>query len=256
MPAIDMPNEQQNTGDCELYYVLMTFRSDGEEPAYLGKAPLEATDDGVCIHSQYRSSSEPAVQRGTVPFPWGGETDRVPVPATVDTTDPFSLAPMVAYFNRPYGPHSAFVDACPETVHVYRVDAPQKKTLADFDCVATQETNEENQPGDSTGPDGSSRYLEWDDDIVPTVVADETPGLGDAAHVVGFTDGQDMHDPYTHIGVSGASSAAHALRDVMNRNPMPLWDPEVLPVLEGRSFPAGHVFTNGVPAPKPDADSE
>jgi len=252
MPEIDMPDADE----YEMYYSLMTFRSDGKKPAYLGKAPLHQTDSGVVINSTYGNSLEPAVQGGTISFPWGDEANRVPVPATVDTEDPFSLAPMIGYFNRPYGPNSSFIEAMPETVYVYKVAHSQKKVLHELDCVTDHEDSRDEQLEDGTEITAINRYLEWDDDVVSTEVADETPELGNASHVVGFTDGQDMHDPYTHLGVSDANSAAHAIRDVVNRTPLPLWDPEVLPVLEIESFPAGHVFTNGVPAPKPGADSE
>jgi hypothetical protein len=229
------------------YYSIVEFSGD-ETPLYLGKIPLVETPDGVGRKGY--SDVEPIATNGTVPFPWGDEdSDAVPLPATVDTGDPFQVAPMASFYQRPYGDLSDVIEGSPETVHVFTTDTDNETNLSDIEAAEhKEEVIEEKAGGDIKQ---IKRWYEWDETVVNTGSPSESSVEFSAAqYLVGFVDGQDMHDAYTHLGVSTADDAPQALYNILERiRGTPLWSPEAYSVNEHRSFNADDVLrTAPVPA--------
>lgn len=223
-----------------LYHSLLSAgRSD---TAFLGKIPLEPCPSGGVQTDVPRDPSRVA-EGGTVKAPWFDPDDEiVELPKGVDTTDPAQVAPMAGYCNRPV-PHPSTVENHYETANVFQTPLEPEVELQDVDAVEYKE--EVVEKTDDGKWQELGRWHEWDDaTVAPDVVADEPPELGDATYLIGFHDGQDMHDPYTHLGVSAVDTPAGALRDVLARiEGTPLWRPKAYRVEAHQSFPAGDVFT-------------
>lgn len=230
-----------------MYYSILTF-DDDVPPAYLGKIPLTQASDG--IRTTHRTGDEGRLvgEDGTVEFHWGDRTAcEVPLPATVDTTDPYQLAPMASYYGRPYGPRSEFIEHGPDTIYVYNVEcgSDEAVSVSDLECVDYCEN-----VSDTDDPQVKQveRWYEWDDNEVPPADDLSTPQFDDVSHVVGFVDGQDMYDPYTHLGVSTATDSAQALRNVLDRlDAVPLWSPQATPVTGVQALDATRVFNVAAP---------
>lgn len=231
-----------------MYYSILTF-DDDVPPAYLGKIPLTRADDGIRVTHRTGDKGRLVGENDTVEFHWGDRSAcEVPLPATVDSTDPFQLAPMASYYGRPYGPRSEFIEHGPDTVYVYNVECASDETVSvsDLDCVNYRENVSDT---DEPKVKEVERWYEWDDSEVPPADnPSDRPKFDDIRHVVGFVDGQDMHDPYTHLGVSTAGDGAQALRNVLDRlDAVPLWSPQATPVTDVQAFDATCVFNVAEP---------
>lgn len=220
-----------------LYHCLLDTDSE-KPPLFLGKVPLKKSDG--CVRPDLHREKAPIGDDGTVPAPWKeGKETGVEVPTTVDTSDPFQLAPMVSFWRRPIPALEEIVVGNPQTVHVYQTEKNETQSTRSIEGYEYKE--------DSGATSGKiKRWQEWDDsEISPSVVADEAPNFADVTHLVGFSDGQDMHDPYTHLGCSATDTAAGALRDVLERiSGVPLWKSKAYRVTGSQSFPAADVLAS------------
>lgn len=228
-------------------YLYSVLAFEDSPPMFLGKGHLEAADDTVYRLDYNRDLDRPVVVDGCVEYPWGDEAAaRVPLPATVDTSDPWQVAPMASFWSRPVDVLRQLARNYPETVYVFEVGEDETS----LDTVDAATYHEDVEPTDEPGVSKVSRWYEWDDDAVPPASGDH-PHPADATHIVGFTDGQDLHDPYSHLGFSHARDASHALRDVLGRlGRLPLWTPEARRVERVRAFPAATVFNPMPPIPE------
>ncbi|MHC3381664.1 hypothetical protein [Haloarcula sp. H-GB5] len=231
-----------------MYYSIMTF-DDNVAPAYLGKIPLVQADDGIRSVQRTGDKGRLVGENRTVEFHWGDRNAcEVPLPSTVDSTDPFQLAPMASYYGRPCGPRSEFIKHGPDTVYVYKIESDSDETVsaADLDCIDYRESTDDT---DNPHPKKVERWYEWDDnEVPPREDLRGYPNFDDASHVIGFVDGQDMFDPYTHLGVSTAEDGAQAIRNVLDRlDSVPLWSPQATPIKDIRAFNATCVFNVAAP---------
>lgn len=223
-----------------LYHSLL--RSEQHSDAhFLGKIPLEPCPSGG-VQTDVPQNSRRVGENGTVEAPWNDpDNSTVHLPDAVDTTDPFQLAPMASHCNRPI-PHPSTFESQYETAHVFETAIEPETEIQDIDAVEYRESViESSENGKLKKMD---RWYEWDDTVVdPSVVADSPPEHSETTYLVGFHDGQDMHDPYTHLGVSAADTAPGAIRDVLDRiSGIPLWRPKAYRVKEHREYPASDVF--------------
>jgi hypothetical protein len=220
------------------YYCILEFES--EVSLFLGKLPLVDTEDGVALDKY--DGAEPIATDGTVPRPWGPDDESsVPLPDTVDSTDPFQVAPTASFYQRPYGALSDVLDDQPEAVHVFTTDTDDETALSDVNGVEYYE----NVTGERAGGDIQTieRGYEWDETAVNTGATPTDVKFSTATHLVGFVDGQDMHDPYTHLGVAKTDSAIQAFYDVLTAlDGTPLWTPEAYTVDEHQTFEASAVL--------------
>lgn len=220
------------------YYCILEFES--EEPLFLGKLPLADTEDGVAL-DRY-DGPEPIATDGTVPRPWGPDDESsIPLPDAVDTTDPFQVAPTASFYQRPYGELADVIEDEPEAVHVFTADTDDETALSDVDGVEYYENvTDEQANGDIKTLE---RGYEWDETTVNTDAVPDDVEFSAVTHLVGFVDGQDMHDPYTHLGASAADDVHQAFYNVLSElGGTPLWTPEAYTVEEYRSFDAAEVL--------------
>lgn len=215
------------------YYSILEFES--ERPFFLGKIPLVDTADGVALDAY--KEQKPLARDGTVPRPWGPEEDSsVPLPAAVETTDPFQVAPMASFYQRPVGDLEDIIDGYPTAVDVFTTDTDDETTLSDVEGVEYYEhVTDERANGDIKTLD---RGYDWDETAINMDAPnDRNLEFSAATYLVGFVDGQDMHDPHTHLGVSTAGSIPQAFYNILSElRGTPLWTPEAYPVDEHRSF--------------------
>jgi hypothetical protein len=198
------------------YYSLLEFES--APPLFLGKLPLaEQPDNSVAVDTY--DGTAPAVTDGAVPKTWQSTDDKTAtalLPEAADTADPFQVAPMASFYRRPHGDLPDVIGDKPDTVHVFVVDTDGETNISDVDVAAyTEEVVGERADGEL---EQINRQYEWEQKRLDT--DDRKDAVGDfpaGKHVVGFVDGQDMHDPYTHLGVSSADSAPQALYDVLTQ---------------------------------------
>jgi hypothetical protein len=223
-----------------LYHSLLHSKTHSET-YFLGKIPLEPCPTGGVQTDTPRNPSRVG-ENGTVEAPWNDpDNSTVDLPDAVDTADPFQLAPMASHCNRPI-PHPSTFESQYETAHVFETTIEPETEIQDIDAVEYREKVVE------SFDDGTckkmDRWYEWDDTAVePSVVSDDSPDLSETTYLIGFHDGQDMHDAYTHLGVSAADTAPGAIRDVLGRiSGIPLWRPKAYRVKEHQKFPASDVF--------------
>jgi hypothetical protein len=224
------------------YHSIMEFES--ADPLFLGQIPLTQANGGVAHDTAAGSDTDTLLgDDGTVPFPWGdADHSAIPLPGTVDATDPFQIAPMAGFYQRPLTPPMDALPGRPETVHVYATDPAETVEATAIDGIEYRE-----ETTDSSDDDGRmklTRWYDWDNDVAPPdAVAESPPAFPDVTHLVGFVDGQDMYDPYTHLGRSAASTNPAAIRDVLSRlDGVPLWSPRAHPISDYQTFDADDVF--------------
>ncbi len=198
------------------YYSILEFES--APPLYLGKLPLTKQADGSVATDTYDGTT-PVVTDGVVPKTWQSTDDKTAtalLPEAADTADPFQVAPMASFYRRPHGDLADIIDGQPDTVHVFVVDTDGETNISDVEAAEyTEEVVGERADGEI---EQINRQYEWEQKRLDT--DDRKDAVGDfaaAGHVVGFVDGQDMHDPYTHLGTSTADSAPQALYDVLTQ---------------------------------------
>lgn len=213
------------------YYSILEFASG--ETLFLGKMPLLATEDGLALDAY--DGQKPIAGDGTVPAVWVDGRPGVPLPDGVDTADPFQVAPMASFYERPYGTLANIVDGEPETVHVFTANTDDETSLSDVDGAEYYE----NVVGESD--DGTVRHVErgyeWDDTAVSTDSDPAGSEFNSANFLIGFVDGQDMHDPYAHLGVSATNDVLQAFHDVLTElDGTPLWTPEAYTIDEHQTF--------------------
>jgi hypothetical protein len=226
------------------YYSILELASD--ETLFLGKMPLLVTEDGVALDTY--DGQKPIAGDGTVPAVWVDGRPGVPLPDGVDTTDPFQVAPMASFYERPYGTLADVVDGEPETVHVFTADTDDETPLSDVDGAEYYEKT----TGESD--DGTVRHVdrgyEWDNAAISTDGETASSELSSANFLIGFVDGQDMHDPYAHLGVSAAEGVLQAFYDVLTAlDGTPLWTPEAYTVDEHQTFEASAVLNSDYKLP-------
>lgn len=224
------------------YYSILEFES--APPLYLGKLPLTKQADGSVAIDTYDGTT-PAVVDGAVPKTWQSTDDRTataPLPEAVDTADPFQVAPMASFYRRPHGDLADIIGDKLDTVHVFVVDTDGGTNISDVEVAAyTEEVVGERADGEI---EQINRQYEWEQKSLDTDGRKDAVGdFAAAEHVVGFVDGQDMHDSYTHLGVSSADSPPQALYDVLTSlDGTPLWGPEAYAVRDHRAFAADDVL--------------
>lgn len=219
------------------YYSILELASG--ETLFLGKMPLVATEDGLALDTY--DGQKPIAGDGTVPAVWADGRPGVPLPDGVDTTDPFQVAPMASFYERPYGTLADIVEGEPETVHVFTADTDDETSLSDVDGAEYYE-NVVDENDDGTVRQVERGY-EWDDAAISTDGEPADSEFSSANFLIGFVDGQDMHDPYAHLGGSGADGVLQAFYDVLTAlDGTPLWTPEAYTVDEHQTFEASAVL--------------
>jgi len=213
------------------YYSILEFASG--ESLFLGEIPLIDTEDGLALDTW--DGREAIATDGTVPANWTEDRPGVPLPDEADTADPFQVAPMASFYQRPYGTLADIVGDEPEAVHVFTTDMDDETSLADVDGVeAYRNVVSESDDGKVRSVD---RGYEWDDTAIDNSRTPTDSEFSSANFLIGFVDGQDMHDPYAHLGVSTTDDALQAFHDVLTQlDGTPLWTPEAYAIDEHQTF--------------------
>jgi len=221
------------------YYVVGTDDFTDETTHYIGEATIINEDSG---RPKAESREQAPAPSGVVRRVWSDNRgDWMEVPETMDMTDPRQVALLVGGTNRPYPAEDVFLGKN----HFVVFELDKQDVLED---IGWHDLGHEEETVIDENPDGfASRIFEveyfWDDDEVsPEAVPPEPCRVDDASHLVGFVDGQDMHDPYGHVGTSSASDAKAAVRDVVERRGKPTWGPYVSTVTGVSTFTAAEVL--------------
>jgi uncharacterized protein YciU (UPF0263 family) len=213
------------------YYCILEFDSD--EPLFLGKIPLEETEEGLALDAY--DGQQPIATDGTVPRVWGPEDESsVPLPDEVDTADPFQVAPMASFYERPCAEVVDVIEDEPEAVHVFTIDPDDKTRFSNIEGVGYYENVISEKEGGIAEID---RGYEWDGADINMDVSPGPTDFSAATFVIGFTNKQEMHDPYTHLGTSTADGIVQAFYNVLSELlGIPLSSPEAYSVGEHQTF--------------------
>ncbi|WP_302083169.1 hypothetical protein [Salinibaculum rarum] len=223
------------------YYVVATDDFTDETTHYIGEATIAETcnENPVSASRDYAPAVTGAVKRVWETGPEGGWFK---VPESMDASNPEHIAVLIGGSQRVYPESDVFFGK--DHIVVFELAA------RDVVDVGWHELGHEEQEIIDEDPDGMAdrickKEFFWDDDVIPPeAVPNNSCRVDDASYLIGYVDGQDLHDPYGHIGTSTADAAFPAIRDVVEQRGKWTWPPHVSAVDTVSTYTTDSLFSS------------